>query len=153
LPGLILSVVDLERLLEPAGNLIVGGSVVTFRLAFQPPKNVFPQAESHLIVDFERLLEPFIVGFQHESDAKRFLDALRERLAEFALSLHPEKTRLIEFGRYAAQNRKRRGLGKPETFPPVGGPDRPPAPAGDRIGLQGSGTRPSRSGLQRSRFH
>src|SRR6202022_2480181 len=57
-----------------------------------------------------RYADDFIVGFQHESDAKRFLDALRERLAEFALSLHPEKTRLIEFGRYAAQNRKRRGL-------------------------------------------
>jgi RNA-directed DNA polymerase len=63
-----------------------------------------------------RYADDFIVGFQHESDARRFLDALRERLAEFALSLHPEKTRLIEFGRYAAQNRKRRGLGKPETF-------------------------------------
>jgi RNA-directed DNA polymerase len=63
-----------------------------------------------------RYADDFIVGFQHESDAKRFLDALRERLAEFALSLHPEKTRLIEFGRHAAQNRKRRGLGKPETF-------------------------------------
>ncbi len=46
-----------------------------------------------------RYADDFIVGFQHESDAKRFLDALRERLAEFALSLHPEKTRLIEFGR------------------------------------------------------
>jgi RNA-directed DNA polymerase len=57
-----------------------------------------------------------IVGFQHESDARRFLDTMRERLREFALSLHPEKTRLIEFGRFAAQNRKRRGLGKPETF-------------------------------------
>jgi RNA-directed DNA polymerase len=57
-----------------------------------------------------------IVGFQHEVDARRFLDAMRERLQEFALSLHPEKTRLIEFGRLAAENRKRRGLGKPETF-------------------------------------
>jgi RNA-directed DNA polymerase len=63
-----------------------------------------------------RYADDFIVGFQHESDAKRFLDALRERLAQFALSLHPEKTRLIEFGRLAVQNRKRRGLGKPETF-------------------------------------
>jgi RNA-directed DNA polymerase len=63
-----------------------------------------------------RYADDFIVGFQHESDARRFLDALRERLAEFALSLHPEKTRLIEFGRFAANNRKRRGLGKPETF-------------------------------------
>ena len=57
-----------------------------------------------------------IVGFQHKNDARRFLDALRERLGEFALSLHSEKTRLIEFGRFAAENRKRRGLGKPETF-------------------------------------
>jgi RNA-directed DNA polymerase len=65
---------------------------------------------------FVRYADDFIVGFQHESDARRFLDALRKRLAEFALSLHPEKTRLIEFGRFAAHNRKRRGLGKPETF-------------------------------------
>src|ERR1700686_2965384 len=57
-----------------------------------------------------------IVGFQHESDARRFLDTMRERLQEFALSLHSEKTRLIEFGRLGAANRKRRGLGKPETF-------------------------------------
>jgi group II intron reverse transcriptase/maturase len=63
-----------------------------------------------------RYADDFIVGFQHESDARRFLDALRERLGEFALSLHSEKTRLIEFGRFAAKNRKRRGHGKPETF-------------------------------------
>src|SRR5438477_7575217 len=63
-----------------------------------------------------RYADDFIVGFQHETDARRFLDAMRSRLEGFALTLHPEKTRLIEFGRYAAQNRKRRGLGKPETF-------------------------------------
>ncbi len=63
-----------------------------------------------------RYADDFIVGFEHEHDARRFLDVLRERLEEFALSLHPEKTRLIEFGRFAAENRKRRGLGKPETF-------------------------------------
>jgi RNA-directed DNA polymerase len=63
-----------------------------------------------------RYADDFIVGFEHETDARRFLDALRERLAEFALSLHPEKTRLIEFGRQAEKNRRRRGLGKPETF-------------------------------------
>ncbi len=55
-------------------------------------------------------------GSQHESDARRFWDAMRERLGEFALSLHPVKTRLIEFGRHAAANRERRGLRKPETF-------------------------------------
>jgi RNA-directed DNA polymerase len=63
-----------------------------------------------------RYADDIVVGFQHESDARRFWDAMRERLQEFALSLHPEKTRLIEFGRHAAANRKRRGQGKPETF-------------------------------------
>ena len=63
-----------------------------------------------------RYADDFIVGFQHEADARRFFDTMRDRLQEFALSLHPEKTRLIEFGRLAAENRKRRGLGKPETF-------------------------------------
>ena len=63
-----------------------------------------------------RYADDFIVGFQHESDARRFLDEMRERLAKFALSVHPEKTRLIEFGRFAAERRARRGLGKPETF-------------------------------------
>jgi RNA-directed DNA polymerase len=63
-----------------------------------------------------RYADDFIVGFQHESDARRFLEEMRMRLREFALSLHPEKTRLIEFGRFAAERRQRRGLGKPETF-------------------------------------
>jgi len=63
-----------------------------------------------------RYADDFIVGFQHESDARLFRDEMRERLGKFALSLHPEKTRLIEFGRFAAERRKRRGLGKPETF-------------------------------------
>src|SRR3984957_10237070 len=57
-----------------------------------------------------------VVGFQHENDARRFRDAMRDRLREFSLSLHPEKTRLIEFGRFAAQNCKWRGRSKPETF-------------------------------------
>jgi RNA-directed DNA polymerase len=56
------------------------------------------------------------MGFQHKEDAERFLKELRERLAKFNLRLHPEKTRLIEFGRNAAQQRKARGEGKPETF-------------------------------------
>jgi RNA-directed DNA polymerase len=63
-----------------------------------------------------RYADDVVVGFEHESDARRFWDAMRERLRTFSLSLHPEKTRLIEFGRHAAANRKRRGLGKPETF-------------------------------------
>ena len=63
-----------------------------------------------------RYADDFIVGFQYERDARGFLDELRARLQEFALSLHPEKTRLIEFGRFAAKDRKARGQGKPETF-------------------------------------
>jgi RNA-directed DNA polymerase len=63
-----------------------------------------------------RYADDLVVGFQHESDAQRFWDAMRERLKEFALSLHPDKTRLIEFGRFAAKNCKRRGRKRPETF-------------------------------------
>ena len=63
-----------------------------------------------------RYADDIIVGFQYEIDARRFWDAMRERLAEYSLSLHLEKTRLIEFGRFAADQRARRGLGKPETF-------------------------------------
>jgi RNA-directed DNA polymerase len=63
-----------------------------------------------------RYADDIVVGFQHEADARRFWDDMRERLRAFSLTLHPEKTRLIEFGRFAAQNRERRGLGKPETF-------------------------------------
>src|SRR5258708_9850925 len=63
-----------------------------------------------------RYADDFIVGFEHESDAHRFLEMMRERFKEYELSLNPQKTRLIEFGRYAAENRKRRGLGTPEIF-------------------------------------
>jgi RNA-directed DNA polymerase len=71
-------------------------------------------ADGHVII--VRFADDFIVGFEHEHDARRFLDELRGRLAEFGLELHPDKTRLIEFGRNAARNRAARGLGKPETF-------------------------------------
>ena len=63
-----------------------------------------------------RYADDVVAGFEHEDDARRFLDAMRERFKEFALSLHPEKTRLIEFGRHAAANREKCGIGKPETF-------------------------------------
>jgi RNA-directed DNA polymerase len=63
-----------------------------------------------------RYADDIVVGFQHEDEARRFWEAMRERLRTFSLSLHPEKTRLIEFGRFAARNRELRGLGKPETF-------------------------------------
>ena len=63
-----------------------------------------------------RYADDYIVGFQHQRDAQRFLAELRDRLAQFGLELAPEKTRLIEFGRFAAQNRRSRGQAKPETF-------------------------------------
>ena len=63
-----------------------------------------------------RWADDFIVGFEHREDAQRFLVELRERFATFGLQLHPDKTRLIEFGRHAARDRSVRGTGKPETF-------------------------------------
>jgi group II intron reverse transcriptase/maturase len=72
------------------------------------------QARGQMIV--VRYADDTITGFQYEDDARRFLDDLRVRLGTFALALHPEKTRLIEFGRYAQADRRRRGLGRPESF-------------------------------------
>jgi hypothetical protein len=63
-----------------------------------------------------RWADDFIVGFEHEQDVRRFLTELRERFARFGLELHPDKTRLIEFGRHVARRRRQRGAGKPETF-------------------------------------
>ena len=63
-----------------------------------------------------RYADDFVVGFQHKRDAKRFLEAVKDRFGRFDLELHPDKTRLIEFGRFAKQNRQARGRGRPETF-------------------------------------
>jgi len=63
-----------------------------------------------------RYADDFVVGFQHHTDAVRFQEELRGRLRGFGLELHPEKTRLIEFGRFAVQRREERNLGKPATF-------------------------------------
>jgi group II intron reverse transcriptase/maturase len=72
------------------------------------------QARGNVIIT--RFADDFIVGFQYQDDAEKFLGELRGRLAKFALELHPDKTRLIEFGPHAARMRKARGEGKPETF-------------------------------------
>ena len=63
-----------------------------------------------------RYADDTVLGFQYQPEADRFLDDLRQRLAKFGLELHPDKTRRIEFGRYAQERRKKRGEGKPETF-------------------------------------
>src|SRR6266852_2408057 len=72
------------------------------------------QAREDVIV--VRYADDAVLGFEHRAEAERFLEQLRERLRKFGLELHPEKTRLIEFGRYAIERRKKRGEGKPETF-------------------------------------
>jgi RNA-directed DNA polymerase len=71
---------------------------------------------AHGDVIIVRWADDFIVGFEEEQDARQFLAELRERFAKFGLELHPDKTRLIEFGRNAGWKRSKRGLGKPETF-------------------------------------
>jgi group II intron reverse transcriptase/maturase len=63
-----------------------------------------------------RYADDIVVGFEHKADAEQFLADMRHRMEQFALTLHADKTRLIEFGRFAASNRSKRGLGKPETF-------------------------------------
>jgi group II intron reverse transcriptase/maturase len=72
------------------------------------------QARGQMVV--VRYADDTVVGFEHKADAERFLVDLQQRMEKFALALHPDKTRLIEFGRFAACGRARRGLGKPETF-------------------------------------
>jgi len=72
------------------------------------------QAEGDMVV--VRYADDFIVGFEHRAESERFLSELKERFLKFGLELHPEKTRLIEFGRFADERRRKRGIGKPETF-------------------------------------
>jgi RNA-directed DNA polymerase len=72
------------------------------------------EAKGNVIIS--RYADDIVVGFEHEADARRFWDAMRARLEKFELTLHPEKTRLLEFGRYAAARRQRLGLPRPETF-------------------------------------
>src|SRR3989441_2625608 len=67
-------------------------------------------------VIFVRFADDFVAGFEHREEAERFLAELRERFARFGLQLHADKTRIVEFGRFAEQNRRNRGDGKPETF-------------------------------------
>ncbi len=84
-----------------------------------------------------RYADDTVVGFEHRADAERFLADLRVRMAEFDLELHPDKTRLIEFGRHAASDRAARGVGKPETF--------------DFLGFTHICSRSGRGGVPRSR--
>jgi group II intron reverse transcriptase/maturase len=72
------------------------------------------EAKGNVII--VRYADDIVMGFEHEADARSFMEAMRLRFEQFLLVLHPDKTRLLEFGRHAAANRRQRGLGKPETF-------------------------------------
>jgi RNA-directed DNA polymerase len=85
-----------------------------------------------------RFADDFVAGFEHEGDAKQFLHDLRERFATFGLELHPDKTRLIEFGRFAAARRQKRCLGKPETFEFLGHADLRVMPISAEVSLWGA---------------
>src|SRR5215469_10577647 len=84
--------------------------------AFDLWVNVWRQKWAQGEVVIIRYADDTVLGFQYQTEADRFLRDLRERLKKFGLELHPDKTRRIEFGRFAEENRKRRGEGKPETF-------------------------------------
>ena len=85
-------------------------------LPFLEGADRFRQKHARGSVVVVRFADDFVVGFQYREDAERFWGELRERFEKFHLRLQDDKTRLIEFGRYAAENRQRRGDGKPESF-------------------------------------
>jgi len=99
-----------------------GGSIspllanIYLHYAFDLWADHWRKTQAHGNVIIVRYADDFVVGFQHRADGERFLADLRERFRRFNLELHPDKTRLIEFGRFADRNRARSGLGKPETF-------------------------------------
>lgn len=99
-----------------------GGSIspvlanIYLHYAFDLWAHQWRQATGRGEVILVRYADDFIVGFEHQADAEQFLWELRERLARFHLELHPEKTRLIEFGRFAVENRAKRGDDRPKTF-------------------------------------
>ena len=101
---------------------VQGGSIspllanVYLHYAFDLWVQWWRRTQAHGDVIVVRYADDFIVGFQHRTEAEQVLAALRQRFAKFGLELHPDKTRLIEFGQWAAHNRRKRGLGKPETF-------------------------------------
>ena len=84
--------------------------------AFDLWAQAWRRKQAHGDVIVVRYADDIVVGFQSEADAKQFLAELTERFRKFSLELHPDKTRLLEFGSFAVRNRKRRGVGKPETF-------------------------------------
>jgi len=112
---------DGKRMFSEIGT-VQGGSIspllanIYLHYAFDLWAQQWRKKQAHGDVLIVRFADDFVVGFQHRKEAERFWKELGERLARFGLKLHPEKTRLIEFGRFAMQNEKTRSQGKPETF-------------------------------------
>jgi RNA-directed DNA polymerase len=112
---------DGKRLAGEVGT-VQGGSIspllanVYLHYVFDLWVQQWRKRQAHGDVIVVRFADDFVMGFQHRDDAERFQAELRERFAKFGLELHPEKTRLIEFGRFAEKNRRDRGEGKPQTF-------------------------------------
>jgi group II intron reverse transcriptase/maturase len=112
---------DGERIRSEIGT-IQGGSIspllanIYLHYVFDLWIQRWRERQAHGDIIVVRYADDFVVGFQHRDEAERFLNDLRERFSEFGLELHPEKTRLIEFGRFAAEDRAKRGKGKPDTF-------------------------------------
>jgi len=110
-----------QRIVSEVGT-VQGGSIspllanVYLHYVFDLWAHRWRQRQAHGDVVVVRFADDFVVGFEHRDDAERFLADLRERFARFGLRLHPDKTRLLEFGRHAAANRRARGQGKPESF-------------------------------------
>jgi RNA-directed DNA polymerase len=115
-------VLEEGRLIKKEEGTVQGGSIspllaniylhYVFDLWAQQWRNKYAQGDVIVV----RFADDFVVGFQYRNEAQRFLAELGKRLAKFGLKLHPDKTRLIEFGRFAAQSRSTGGQGKPETF-------------------------------------
>ena len=101
------------------------------------------RGEAYLV----RYADDFVLGFQHRGDAMRFMEALRERFAAYGLELHPEKTRLVEFGRFAIENRAKRGERRPETFDFLGFTHYCRTPRTGRFGL---GRKPAARRMRRT---
>jgi len=112
---------DGKRLLSEEGT-VQGGSIspllanLYLHYVFDLWIQQWRQKRARGSVVVVRYADDFIVGFQEKEEAEQFLAELTERLQKFHLALHPEKTRLLEFGRQAARNRAERGDGRPETF-------------------------------------
>lgn len=115
-------VLEEGRRIETDEGVIQGGSIspllanIYLHYVFDLWAEQWRKRHSHGDVIIVRFADDAVVGFQKRADAERFRKELEERLSRFNLSLHPEKTRLLEFGRFAASNRRRRGEGKSETF-------------------------------------